>query len=319
MKKRKLKGEKVRMRKDEGHFLWNDKEKKPRFFSINGVAEDLTKPLLSYSWSSSFSFSKCHLDTTVPYDNFITQLYDADFTRYVRMFTRGYDVYTPTTNIVHLDYNNTIDVGFGKGMTYRQSSWFHEELEKKESIERVHTLLGLNSEESGSEKEANLGIYGLGKLRTLENFQDFVGIDLKKMIDNHENPKCGRLQWVPFQIDQTLRRRLDTPIGKRHSIPISPADNLYTNANDVDPEPKFPNRNVTITSLLSFYTGSIGQKHNAYGRESSIFSIMFFCFLLFLLLKMKKFVIYDLLEGYIVAVRQAKTEKRRGRNSKKLI
>ncbi len=43
-----------------GPGLWDIRSGKrfPKLHSVNGVVEELTKPLLSYSWSSSFSFSK---------------------------------------------------------------------------------------------------------------------------------------------------------------------------------------------------------------------------------------------------------------------
>lgn len=48
----------------------------------------LEKPLLSHAWSPAFSFSKCHIEETAPYDPFTTYIMAAEafprFARYVR-------------------------------------------------------------------------------------------------------------------------------------------------------------------------------------------------------------------------------------------
>lgn len=56
----------------------------------DGKAVDLEKPLLSHAWSPAFSFSKCHIEETAPYDPFTTYVMAAEaFPRYARLWTRG--------------------------------------------------------------------------------------------------------------------------------------------------------------------------------------------------------------------------------------
>ena len=56
----------------------------------DGKVVDLTKPLLGHGWSASFSFAKCHLEESVPYDNFsIYAMPLEQFSRFARMWTRG--------------------------------------------------------------------------------------------------------------------------------------------------------------------------------------------------------------------------------------
>ena len=54
-------------------------------------AEDLDKPLLTYAWSSAFSFAKCHLEESAPYDSFSWYAKPIEqFSRFSRFWTRGY-------------------------------------------------------------------------------------------------------------------------------------------------------------------------------------------------------------------------------------
>jgi Glycosyltransferase (GlcNAc) len=97
------------------------------------------------------------------------------FTRFARFWTRGYDVYTPTKNILYHDYSEN---------EHGQKEWFKQRRERirNQSILRVKTFLGINSA-PGVPMEvahANMGIYGLGKRRTLKQLEDFARIDLLK-------------------------------------------------------------------------------------------------------------------------------------------
>lgn len=49
------------------------------------MAVDLDKPLLANTWSSAFSFAKCHLEESVPYDPFSPYIMGGEqFPRFVR-------------------------------------------------------------------------------------------------------------------------------------------------------------------------------------------------------------------------------------------
>lgn len=57
----------------------------------DGKAQNLQKPLLSHAWSAGFSFSKCHLEESAPYDSFTPFVMGVEqFARYARLWTRGY-------------------------------------------------------------------------------------------------------------------------------------------------------------------------------------------------------------------------------------
>jgi Glycosyltransferase (GlcNAc) len=57
----------------------------------DGKVVDLQRPLLGHGWSAAFSFAKCHLEETVPYDLFSVWTMPVEqFSRFARLWTRGY-------------------------------------------------------------------------------------------------------------------------------------------------------------------------------------------------------------------------------------
>ena len=75
-------------------------------------ADSLTKPKLNWAWCAGLSFMKCHGERAVPNDPELKQVFDGEeFSRAARLWTRGYDMYTPHTNYVYHDY-------FKKVLTY---------------------------------------------------------------------------------------------------------------------------------------------------------------------------------------------------------
>jgi hypothetical protein len=220
----------------------------------DGKAVGLSVPLLSISHSSSFAFGRCHLETNVPHDPFAAQLLETEkFPRFARMWTRGYDVYTPAANIVFGD-NASLHplhrvVGQGES---GERKWPRNDGERRDAHVRMKVMLNIRRgvfeamESYGGEgsglgermeiARANLGIYGLGKRRTLDQLLDFVGIALPGG-DNSDYPSghgndgtgCGDPGWVPYDAS------------------VSPRANLYDGtgrADDVDPEPIFALRTL---------------------------------------------------------------------------
>lgn len=138
--------------------------------------ENLKNPLLSHTWSPGFSFAKCHLEESAPYDGFTPYVAGVEaFSRYARFWTRGYDVYTPTRNIVYHNYNPNPD---GHGVMEWDKPW--KRRIKNKSLNRVRSYLEIPDAGGPGFKLDNLGIYGLGKRRSLKQLNEFVGIDLAK-------------------------------------------------------------------------------------------------------------------------------------------
>jgi hypothetical protein len=86
----------------------------------------------------------------------------------------SYDVYTPTQNIVFHNYQPNPD-------GHNLQEWMKPRYQRlqKASVARIKTYLNL-PEGDANMNLANLGIYGLGKRRTLKQLSDFVGLDMEQ-------------------------------------------------------------------------------------------------------------------------------------------
>lgn len=224
----------------------------PRFDSArDGMVEKLSKPLLAHTWTPGFSFAKCHLEEAAPSDGFLPFVpSDIEaFARYARMWTRGYDVYTPTQNILYQKTEQT-----NEHKLEWINSWKSQKLPKLEkSLERIRSVLGVSRNIEGSfEKLDNLGIYGIGNRRTLKQLGDFVGIDLDEQQPRSPDALCGNFEWVQYDSE------------------ISPMDNLYSDPDDLDPQPEYPLRtNLTFNDDREFSDDSQQQQHRLFGTALS--------------------------------------------------
>lgn len=203
-----------------------------RFMQHNGVpmydspadftAVNLEKPLLSHTWSAAFSFAKCHFEESVPNDSFSYYAKPVEqVTRFARMWTRGYDVYTPTKNLVFHEYRPQ-DNGHGN------DEWFKHQKPRFRSaaVERAKMILEAKTDEPLTNVDrANIGIYGLGKRRTLKQLQDFMHVDFLALRDNAgEQLECVGHEWVPYDEN------------------ISPTTPMHDNPSDLESQPQYPLR-----------------------------------------------------------------------------
>lgn len=154
----------------------------------------LSKPKLTASWAAGFSFNKCHADLKAPYDPHLPSLFDGEeYSKYARMWTRGYDTYTPHRSIVYHDYTHG-------PQTKRANAWSRKHRELKRSHDRLRTLLGdpdAHIKRDTPEAKEMLGRWDLGEKRSLNQLIAFTGVDTRNSKIDFDN--CGKLQWVPFE------------------------------------------------------------------------------------------------------------------------
>lgn len=193
-------------------------------------ARELPHPKLTNSiWGAGLSFSKCHAERKVPYDPHLPYIFDGEeFSRSVRFFTWGYDIYTPHRVYVVHDYTNSQKDplhfawtrnrvhgadgalnGGADGATLHPYDEVDNDdtLQAADSVKRIFRLLGRSTyseaEREAEEKEMQRvqhSRYGLGDRRTLEQAAAFTGVDLKHwQVDNRANNRCGNLEYIPFK------------------------------------------------------------------------------------------------------------------------
>lgn len=137
---------------------------------------------------------------------------------------RSYDVYTPTRAIAYHDYG-TQQNGHG------DSEWFNRQRDRfrKEALVRAKTLLQLRGGLTSTSAKANLGIYGLGKRRTLDQLLQFLGISTSPEAGN-KGASCGQVEYVPYD------RK------------VSPTANMYDEPDNLDPQPEY-----ALRTNLTYY------------------------------------------------------------------
>lgn len=125
------------------------------------AAAGLTRPLMTALWGAGLSFSRCHAERRVPADPHLRHVFDGEeYSRGARLWTSGYDFYSPTRPIIGTYYGT--DKG-GKG------GWRSVHAEWRASQARLSTLLlGRGSSQSPSAR-ASLGEYALGTRRALSS------------------------------------------------------------------------------------------------------------------------------------------------------
>jgi hypothetical protein len=125
------------------------------------------KPYKAIHVAAGFIFGKGSLINDVPYDpNFYFSGEETGLT--VRFYTHGYDIYHPHEIILWHYYTRKEN----KKHWDDCSEWGN--LANK-AIDRLNCLLKRND-------NYDLGIYGLGNVRSLEDFQNYSGIDYKRNI-----------------------------------------------------------------------------------------------------------------------------------------
>jgi len=175
------------------------------------VAANLPRPVLAPLWSAGMSFGKCHAEENVPNDPNLQMIFDADeFARFARLWTRGYDVYSPSSIAVTHDYFNVME-GAAKNKANINMEWAQKALKQPlkrilydRSVDRIATLLGFpegKGDNSALEyaEIAKLGKYGLGTKRTLDQLIAFTGIDTRRKLVFGD--RCTELHWVPYELE----------------------------------------------------------------------------------------------------------------------
>ena len=108
-----------------------------------------------------FAFSKAHKEVLHDPDMYF---YGDELAMSIRLYTYGYNVYS-----------------YGESYIYHQYERKNQEFPSvanamSNELDRLYSLLGI------SNKNIDMGIYGLGNKRTLEEYQKFAGVDFKNKI-----------------------------------------------------------------------------------------------------------------------------------------
>ncbi|CAN0066682.1 unnamed protein product, partial [Hapterophycus canaliculatus] len=165
----------------------------PRYVQAK-LATKLPAPKLTNTWAAGLSLAKCHAWKAAPYDPGLRKVFDGEeFSMHARLWTRGYDTYTPDKSLVGHDYNKVKEGP-------QPSSWLNNKMAtgaKELAYKRMFTLFGMPGKVDTPEMWESIGRYGLGTKRTLEQYQEFIGVNLSTL--EVMGSRCGTLRYVPFE------------------------------------------------------------------------------------------------------------------------
>ena len=119
-----------------------------------------------------FCQGKCIKD--VPYDPYLPKLFvGEEILHSARIWTSGYDIYSPTQAVVYHLYTRDD----------QPHVWDNTNYDYTEALNKVKKLMNLQEDEYDDRVpeylKDNIDKYGLGKKRTLQEYYDFAGIDIK--------------------------------------------------------------------------------------------------------------------------------------------
>ena len=139
------------------------------------------QPLQQPYAAAGFLFAEASMVHNVPFDPHLDYLFDGEEVLYsARMWTHGYDIFSPTRNVVFHFYGRH---GAPKVWdTHKQ--WSETQAKTKERVQYLlevtrqgteHAVLGIHPKEGHILRHADK--YGMGSVRTLDEWYRFAGIN----------------------------------------------------------------------------------------------------------------------------------------------
>ncbi|ETV99352.1 hypothetical protein, variant 2 [Aphanomyces invadans] len=172
------------------------------------LIEDSEFPQMAALWGGCLSFSKCHAERRAPNDKHMNWVFwGEEYLRSMQLWTRGYDLYSPS-KYGHVVFHNWSD---DKGMKKR--FWDNvtqvmtreeHDMEEKLAYNRLRMVLTLPF--NGPVDAQEIDKFHGGKVRSVEQFLQFSGI-------SNTNPaldefRCEQLHWVPYAIPEIIEEFL---------------------------------------------------------------------------------------------------------------
>jgi hypothetical protein len=122
-------------------------------------------PELSQTVLGGFMFSDASIINEVPYDPEIS-FFGEEVCFAMRAWTRGWDIYSPSKNIVYHFYSRGGYDKIWKDRNLRGVSW--KEIEEISYKKQKRVLCG-----------EEVGVFGAGDVRSIQEYEEFVGVNFK--------------------------------------------------------------------------------------------------------------------------------------------
>jgi hypothetical protein len=171
----------------------------PIFYCGWSEPSDIPKRSNKCFSAAGFMFLESRFLHTVPFDPNLSHLFQGEETLFsARLFTNGWDFYTPNKNVAYHHYNR------------EKASLYHQDIKdssecRGQAEKRVLFLLGLQPKKTvADEFLRDYNKYGLGTFRTINDFWKTGGVDFEsKTIErwNDKNPPSTKFDGWWFRRD----------------------------------------------------------------------------------------------------------------------
>jgi hypothetical protein len=121
-------------------------------------------------------FSESYFLKELPYDPNLPYIFvGEEILHSIRYYTNGWDVFTPKENIIFHEYTRS-----EKPKIWTDNPYYSD----MDAFNKIRYLIGLDTDDSKlkPEMKVDLDKYGLGKVRTLQQYYELTGIDVKNKI-----------------------------------------------------------------------------------------------------------------------------------------
>ncbi|CAI5734361.1 unnamed protein product [Hyaloperonospora brassicae] len=150
-------------------------------------------PQLQALWGAGLSFNKCHAERRVLVDPHTLWMFDGEeFLRAARLWTSGYDIYSPSTlgSVVFHNYSR-VPARFERISVDPQV----KSRERQMAFNRFNLLVGYPFK--GLVDTFELDKYGFGSVRSFQSYLNFCGVTFQEGLNDTES--CEQLHWVPYE------------------------------------------------------------------------------------------------------------------------
>ena len=152
------------------------------FLRLGGLSISKGPSRLHPYAAAGFLFADAQLVKEVPFDPYLDYIFDGEEITYtIRMWTHGWDIYSPAENVIFHYYYRT---GAERVWSVPGNNWYPKQ---RQSVRRIQYILGSTYPNSTQRIVAldtkdemmlrDIEKYGLGKERTIEEYYRFAVVD----------------------------------------------------------------------------------------------------------------------------------------------
>ncbi|BDA44136.1 probable Egl nine homolog 3 at N-terminal half [Coccomyxa sp. Obi] len=159
------------------------------------LAEHAATPLPSFFWAAGFSFSRSQLIQEVPYEDLPFLFFGEEQYMLARMFTHGYDVFSPPRSVAYHRYSRSYRETF-------QAAAPQDPAAKEDSKKIVLELFNEDSSCTSPSSMSQQSEHRLGKFRSISDLHAMCGVQYSQQVINDAAKRGTANESVRFTNDE---------------------------------------------------------------------------------------------------------------------